>query len=277
MQTLYIGPVAIKLSSSFELGGWLEPMRHYLQPSKISHSYSEWQFFVASRAESPKNFSASHFEFKRRGLVFRANESERLAHVYTDGHEADFLAGLELIASLAVESLGGLSIHGAAAAVNGTGYLMPGISGTGKSTAMRNGGFERIVGDERIFLLPNADGWEMISTPFWSAGRAQVPARYSHQLNSVVHLQQAKGFKLAALSTLNSLEWLMRSVVYYGTDLARRDAQLERAVRLAEASSHFRLEFTKRGPWAWTLNQMHFNHLFTPFGQSISQSIFIGI
>ncbi|MGB0647901.1 MAG: hypothetical protein ACPGQS_12035, partial [Bradymonadia bacterium] len=202
---------------------------------------------------------------------------QRISYLYTDGHEADFLAGLELTASLVVESLGGLSIHGAAGVVNGTGYLMPGISGTGKSTAIRNGGFEQIIGDERVFVLPVADGWEMASTPFWSAGRKQCPARCVHRLDSIIHLHQAKRFKLAALSTLNSLESLMRSVVYYGTDVKKRDAQLERAILLAKASTNFRLDFTKRGPWAWTLNQMHFNHLSTPFGQSISQSIFIGI
>ena len=163
------------------------------------------------------------YEFTRRGLVFRADETQCICYLYTEGHEADFLAGLELTASLALEALGGLSIHGAAGAVNGTGYFMPGVSGTGKSTAIRHGGFEKIIGDERIFVLPSGNGWEMFSTPFWSAGRTQCPARCDHRLHSVIHLHQAKRFKLAALSTLNSLECFMQCrILWYRRKKERR-------------------------------------------------------
>ena len=79
--------------------------------------------------------------------MFRADETQCICYLYTEGHEADFLAGLELTASMALEALGGLSIHGAAGS-HYTGYLMPGVSGTGKSTAIRHGGFMKIIGDE---------------------------------------------------------------------------------------------------------------------------------
>jgi len=251
------------------LTSWLQPLRSYLGGWASVPTNIVWDLHVHTSDLKPLDHDEESFIFERHALYFEATESTCTSHLYTGGQEADFLAGLELSMSLACDALGGLSIHGAAGAVNKTGYLMPGISGTGKSTAARYGGFEEIVGDERILLLPHDGDWIMISTPFWSSGRTQCPDRTTHKLDVLLRLDQSVSLELTASKPLNSLEWLLRSVVYYGTDEGRREQQLERAIDVVKSTQHFRLGFTKRGPWAWKLNQMHSSCLSTKFEQSI--------
>jgi hypothetical protein len=261
--TLQIGPIQIRLHSALNLTAWLKPLRSYYGEWLLVPAGLVWDFHIHNSEFNPLEHEEESFVFQRHALYFKATASERTSHLYTQGNEADFLAGLELSMSLACEVLGGLSIHGAAGAVNGTGYLMPGISGTGKSTAARYGGFEHIIGDERVLLLPLDGGWLMTSTPFWSTGRLACPERATHKLDVILQLDQAESLALTVSKPLNSLEWLLRSVVYYGTDEDERERQLGRAIEVVEATQHFRLGFTKRGPWAWKLNQMHSSYLST--------------
>ena len=276
MQRLQIGPIELRIHRCVGLEAWLKPLLPYHGTWSSVPTRLTWDFHVNINTSKPPLARGEHFVFERHQLYFQADEQQRTSHLYTQGEEADFLAGLELTLSLACEQLGGLSIHGAAGAVNACGYLMPGVSGTGKSTAARNAGFECVVGDERVLLIPNDGDWLMFSTPFWSAGRSQCPDRIFHVLDVVLQLDQSERMKISTSTRLNSLEWLLRSVVYYGTDTIKREQQLERAIQVVESAQHFRLGFTKKGPWAWTLNQMHFNCLSTKCEQSISQSTFTG-
>ncbi len=276
MQHLQIGPIELRLHSTVVPDHWLKPLLAYHGAWSSVPTELRWDFHVHCTQSNPLTDRTKHFVFERHNLYLEADESQHISHLYTHGEEADFLAGLELSLSLACEHLGGLSIHGAAGAVNGTGYLMPGVSGTGKSTAARTAGFQCVIGDERVLLMPIDSAWMMFSTPFWSSGRAQYPGRAYHPLHAILQLDKASGLKLSAIRPLNSLEWLLRSVVYYGTDVIRREQQLERAIKVVESTQHFRLGFTKRGPWAWTLNQMHSNCLSTRCEQSISPLTSIG-
>jgi hypothetical protein len=251
------------------LTSWLQPIRSYHGVWASVPAELIWDFHVHISESKPLEHIGNDFVFERHALYFEAVASTCTSHLYTRGEEADFLAGLELSLSLACEALGGLSIHAAAGVVNGVGYLMPGISGTGKSTAARNGGFEQIIGDERVLLLPCDGQWTMISTPFWSAGRAQCPPRASHKLDVILRLDKSTFLELSALKIINSLECLLRSVVYYGTDESKREHQLGRAIEVVKSTQHFRLGFTKRGPWAWTINQMHSSCLFIKYEQNI--------
>ena len=147
---------------------------------------------------------------------------------------------------------------------------MPGPSGTGKSTAARYGGFERVVGDERILLLPSRDSrWHCISTPFWSRGRDPIPAPYSHSLDAVVTLEKKESLCLKDIQRTDALESLMRNIVYYGNDPLEREQILGIALDVLSNTEQYRLGFPKDGPWAWTLDQMHSSFSRTRCGQSI--------
>ena len=72
-----------------------------------------------------------------------------VAYARADDILAAFLACLELTLHVAVRDMGGLLIHASGAVLDGMGWLMPGPSGTGKTTAS-HGGFE-FYSDERVF------------------------------------------------------------------------------------------------------------------------------
>ena len=270
MTTLFVGPIGIHLQSSFDLAPWIRPFESYVEPSMEYIDNVRWSLTICPHSECPDGHTKQDFSFKRHELEFVANRDQCEAHLYSNGEEADFLAALELCICLACHQLGGLAIHGAAGVINRRGWLMPGPSGTGKSTAARYGGFERVVGDERILLLPSRDSrWHCISTPFWSRGRHPIPAPYSHSLDAVVTLEKKESLCLKDIQRTDALESLMRNIVYYGNDPLEREQILGIALDVLSNTEQYRLGFPKDGPWAWTLDQMHSSFSRTRCGQSI--------
>ena len=278
MTTVFVGPIRIELHSAFELTPWLWPFESYLRGAPHPALGATWSLTIHTN-EKPSDLQVEQgFFFKRHGLEFSADCEQRTAHLFGNGEEADFLAALELCMCLACHQLGGLAIHGAAGVVNQNGWLMPGPSGTGKSTAARFGGFERVVGDERILLLPSAhEGWQLVSTPFWSRGRTRVPEPFTHSLDAIVALEKRESLHLSQISQAEALESLMRNIVYYGNDSRERDHLLETALDVLSNTEQYRLGFPKDGPWAWTLDQMHSSFSRTRCEPSIFPSISIGI
>ena len=277
MTTVFVGPIGIQLHSALTLTPWLRPFEAYLSTSTPHVLDVQWSLTIHPAEEGSDRQAQTDFSFKRHGLEFTADCEKRTAHLYSNGEEADFLAALELCMYLACHQLGGLSIHGAAGVVNHRGWLMPGPSGTGKSTAARFAGFERIVGDERILLLPSVEkGWQLVSTPFWSRGRTRVPEPYSHALGAIVALEKRGSLHLTQISQAEALESLMRNIVYYGNDPQERDQLLETALDVLSNTEQYRLGFPKDGPWAWTLDQMHSSFSRTRCEPSIFPSTSIG-
>ena len=78
----------------------------------------------------------------------------RTAWVYVGHDDENVIAALALMTTIAIHQLGGLCVYASAGVVADEGFLMPGPSGTGKSTSVNYGGFEKVIGDERIILLP---------------------------------------------------------------------------------------------------------------------------
>ncbi len=277
MTTVYVGPIGIRVHSDAAIDSWLRPFEAYLTGALRRVVDVEWSLTIHPIEDRLNQPIQTGFFFKRHGLEFVADREKRSAHLYSKGEEADFLAALELCMYLACHQLGGLSIHGAAGVVNERGWLMPGPSGTGKSTAARYAGFERVVGDERILLLPSTDaGWQLVSTPFWSRGRDKVPEPCQHVLSAIIDLEKRASLHLSEIPQAEALESLMRNIVYYGNDPQERDQLLETALDVLSITEQYRLGFPKDGPWAWTLDQMHSSFSRTRCEPSIFPSTFIG-
>lgn len=68
-----------------------------------------------------------------------------------------------------VSKKGGLMIHGAGVMADGKGWLFSGKSGQGKTTMAKifDGCGDRVLHDDRLILLKDADGWVMHSTPVY--------------------------------------------------------------------------------------------------------------
>jgi len=278
MTTVYVGPIGIQVHTAAALDPWLRSFEAYLTGGPRHALDVQWSLTIHPLDAPSNRRKPADFSFKRHGLEFVADRENQSAHLYSVGEEADFLAALELCMYLACHQLGGLSIHGAAGVVNHKGWLMPGPSGTGKSTAARFGGFERVIGDERILLLPCIDtGWQLVSTPFWSRGRERVPEPCQHELHAILDLEKRAALHLTEIPQAEALESLMRNIVYYGNDAQERGHLLETALNVLSITEQYRLGFPKDGPWAWTLDQMHSSFSRTRCEPSIFPSISIGI
>ena len=96
-------------------------------------------------------------------------------------------ASLQLWLQRALRSRGGLLLHSAGGSYQGEGWVIPGVSGAGKTTAAKSAGFELCLSDEAIAVTPPSSpgaSWLIWGTPFWSEGReaplvsASVPLRW---------------------------------------------------------------------------------------------------
>lgn len=68
-----------------------------------------------------------------------------------------------------VSKKGGLMIHGSGVMADGKGWLFSGKSGQGKTTMAKifDGCGDRVIHDDRLILLKDADGWVMHGTPVY--------------------------------------------------------------------------------------------------------------
>ena len=251
MPLLDFGPVAIQLATPSFCDAWAEPLRRYLALN--THHSSPWRLHVSEEEKLPTHLP---FTYQRVALRFCADPVQRTAWVYVGEEQADVMAAVELVLTLAIHQLGGLCVHASAGVVAGKGFLMPGPSGTGKSTSVNYGGFEKVIGDERIILLPENGDWMMYSTPFWSKGRATTPRPERHTLTSILVLRKGQTIRTSPLTQLDVLRCLMRNTVHYGTAEGQSNTIFDRCTRISAQCAGHEVMFTKKGPWAWQLNQM---------------------
>ena len=150
MPLLDLGPFEIQLSTPSLEYQWAEPLSKYL--ARVRNAlFSLAVESYPKKEDLPPNLP---FNYQRVALRFCADPVQRTAWVYVGAEKADVMAAIELVLTLAVHQLGGLCVHASAGVVAGKGFLMPGPSGTGKSTSVNYGGFEKVIGDERIILMP---------------------------------------------------------------------------------------------------------------------------
>ena len=251
MPILDLGPLSIQFETPSLGDAWAEPLRRYL--TRNFHHFSTWQLVVSEDEVLPPNMS---FEYQRASLRFCADPIKRTAWAYVGAEPADVMAAVELVMTLAVHQLGGLCLHASAGVVDGKGFLMPGPSGTGKSTSVKYGGFEKVIGDERIILIPENGDWMMYSTPFWSKGRTVTPSPERHPLAGILLLRKGKMIRTGSLTQLDLLRCLMRNTVHYGKVDGQANTIFDRCTEISAQFDGHEVLFTKKGPWAWQLNQM---------------------
>jgi len=193
-------------------------------------------------------------EYRRDGLEFRGRPDQ--GHSWYSGSISGFLASFELAVYQVVKNRGGMLVHASAGVVADGAWLMPGPSGTGKSTAAR-GGFSRVLSDERLVLLPDADGFSVWGTPFWSDDRQLPLDAGSATLVGIAHLSKAERPSVQSFSRAEMLAWLLRSVVVYDHEQSGLEAAFDLASRVVESVECINLDFPPEGIWATsTLSQI---------------------
>lgn len=193
---------------------------------------------------------------------------------YVDGSEGAAEAALQVLLQRLLRLKRGLLVHASGGVYGGRAWLIPGPSGAGKSTAVRRGGFERVLCDEMIALTlnPHPTLW---GTPFWSEGREALGLPLtleSAPLEALTFPRKALTPQLTPLSPLEASRALMRCVTCYEQGAEAREAHaslFELVCELVERAPSFTLSFPKEGPWRASLSVesalgRHLHHLNQP-------------
>ena len=104
----------------------------------------------------------------------------RVVKSWIDGSLGSIEATVQVLLQWTLARGGGLLMHASAGVYQERGWLIPGVSGAGKSTSVREGGFDLVLSDEMVIVKPvNSKRdvstirthYRLYSTPFWSEGR----------------------------------------------------------------------------------------------------------
>ena len=254
--TLYIGGCELHVHGAIGPDSWWEELKpfqacpthqspRYTLELHLTHSIDEFQ---------SKRPPLDAFTYTRHDLSVWANG--KTVRAYYDAGHAGFLAVLELAIYRAIEAMGGILLHAAAGVHFGQAVVMPGPTGTGKSTAS-HGGFHRVLSDERVIILPDGcHGYRVWGTPFWSDGRRYPLDTGSAPLGSFARLHHGSVAHAEAMETAEQAAWVMRSVICYDHDPLARFKALERTCAMVESVQSLAITYPKEGSWvSSTLNQ----------------------
>ena len=237
-----IAGVAIDVSGP----AWIAPHVDRLGPFLDAAPHHRRVALHLDTFETPPPPAGSEI-YRRPELVFGEGAAGLWAHM--DASEGSFEAALQLSLEAALLFDGGLVVHASAGVVDGGAWLMPGVSGTGKSTAARNAGFEAVLCDEMCVVRRVGSALRVAGTPFWSADRPLPLCTMEAPLTVLARLVQAKAVAARPLAAADAVTWFLGCVTLYRHDAHAKAAAFESACAIVEAARCVSLEFPKEGPW----------------------------
>lgn len=230
---------------------WIAPHLDRLGPFLDAAPHHRRVALRLDTFETPPPSAGSEI-YRRPELVFGQREHDDL-WARIDPSEGSFEAALQLSLEAALLFDGGLVVHASAGVVDGGAWLMPGVSGTGKSTAARNAGFETVLCDE-MCVVRRVEGLagpqvRVAGTPFWSADRPLPLCPAEAPLAVLARLVQSKTVAARPMPASEAVAWFLGCVTLYRHDPRARTAAFETACAIVEAAQCVSLEFPKEGPW----------------------------
>lgn len=240
-----LGGIAIDLAAPAFVASALEGLGPFLEPAPFDRQISLRIKHIDDEEGQPG--AALPRVYERPGLRFGAGASACEAAI--DATLGSFEAALQLTLEAALIFEGGLVVHAAAGVVGGEAWLMPGVSGTGKSTAAREAGFDAVLSDEMCIVRCTAAGPRIHGTPFWSEGRTRPLTAAHAPLGVLARLVQDRHAVASPLPAAEAAAFLLSCVTLYGHDSKARAAAFETACAVAEAARCVTLRFPKEGPW----------------------------
>ncbi len=172
------------------------------------------------------------------------------ARAAVDDSLGAFEAALQLTLEAALPPGEAVMLHASAGVVGGVSLLFPGPSGIGKSTCVRNGGFDAVLSDEICILRRHpSHGFVVAGTPFWSDHRPLPLNGDSVPLRLIAQLEKAPAATLHPLGGAEAASLLLRAVLLQTDDATARAAAFDLVCDAALATATARLSFPKEGPW----------------------------
>ncbi|MEZ4466172.1 MAG: hypothetical protein R3F43_17390 [bacterium] len=230
-----------------EVTAWDGPARHlstlgpFLEPRA---SEARVDLALVPPGTPPPDLPAA---FSRPDLAFHTDGQRAWAAV--DDSLGAVEAAIQLTLEAALLPRGGLLVHASAGVVGAEAWLMPGPSGTGKSTAARAGGFDRVLADEICVLRRTPAGFVVGGTPFWSADRPLPFDAGEVPLGCLVGLVQARTPRCWPAAADDVAARLIRAIALQRADAWARQVAFEIACDAAASVPCVWLEFPREGPW----------------------------
>ncbi len=110
----------------------------------------------------------------------------------------------------------GFLVHSAGLSNDSAACVMPGVSGSGKSTIARLFGADRILSDEIVLLQKRNAQWTAFGTPFTGELPESRPA--SAPLSALYFLEKSPLWKKSALAKPEAVRRLLRCVINFSDD-----------------------------------------------------------
>ena len=204
----------------------------------------------------PHAFPIKHVDYQRDDLILSFDPQQQHAWAIIDEYLGSIEACIQIILQYSIRQQQGMLIHASAAYAQGETWLMPGMSGTGKSTAARLGGFELVLSDEMVVVTPYTNHKYMVwGTPFWS--------QWSIESATSTHSwpQQTLALPLDFIAFLvqdplpyayqvschpaEAVRHLMTSITEYEQDLTAQSNLFDLACQLIDSVPHAYIHFPK--------------------------------
>ena len=138
---------------------------------------------------------------------------------------------------------GGLLFHAAGLAQHGLGFGFFGYSGSGKTTVARVSTAAVILNDDLVVLLPRADRWDMMATPFSNPTQVSPLGPQSVPLAALYRLVQDRSVFVEPIDPAAAIAEVIASSPVVNADPDRALGLLARAERLVNSVSVQRLHF----------------------------------
>lgn len=191
----------------------------------------------------------------------RFDDDHRTLNCWIDGSFGSIEASLQVALQWALLEQDGLLIHASAGIWRGEGWLIPGPSGAGKSTSARTAGFDEVLSDELVILLPSLSSasdipFTLFSTPFWSEGRTLPLVLRAAPLTRITFPIKSASVSLTPCAPIDAITQLVPTLTLYELEnSSQRERVFNIACTLCESTPSYWLHFTKVGSWLSELDE----------------------
>ena len=240
-------------------------------PTLVQDQRPRWTQHYSTLQKTKESKPVSYtYETHRLDFSLYLNElsSPPQAYIQTDGSQGSLEACFQILLQIHLRSQGGALIHASGVIDQNQGWLLPGLSGAGKSTAARLGGFQQVLSDEFIAitptlseLIPSNDpplathaSFLMWATPFWSNWDSHLFPLYhgSISLDLIAFPQHGPLTGPPQLRPINSLDTtikLIQALVSYEYSLSSQEYLLNWATHVSATIPSYLLSFPKKENW----------------------------
>jgi hypothetical protein len=190
-------------------------------------------------------------QFPKSTLSYDFESKSGMLEILDKNPVLDLEYSLRILFAYFVLWRGGVLIHAAGIARNGSGYVFCGPSGIGKSTVVSYSKGATILNDDLTVIAPGHENpWEIFATPF--ANPNQPVLNGYARLSKIFLLKQSNEVVLETISNGKALSEFIANVPVLSRDRFRCDRLIQTSEMILQKIPFYKLNF-KNDPTFWTV------------------------